>query len=82
MSLRAPGRDPPRPLIPEARAEAEGLLRVQGQPVLAGREPGLPGLLRRHGDRETLGREIWRGKLKKVDILEMPTLGRGIWQEN
>ena len=52
MSLRAPGRDPPRPLIPEARAEAEGLLRVQGQPVLAGREPGLPGRLRRHGDRE------------------------------
>ena len=26
------------PLIPEARAEAGGLLRVQGQPVLAGRE--------------------------------------------
>ena len=52
MSLRAPGRDPPRPLIPEARPEAGGLLRVQGQPVLAGREPGLPGRLRRHGDRE------------------------------
>ena len=52
MSLRAPGRDPPRPLIPEARPEAGGLLRVQGQPVLAGREPGLPDRLRRHGDRE------------------------------
>ena len=26
--------------------------------------------------------EIWRGKLKKVEILEMYTVGRGIWQEN
>ena len=30
----------------------------------------------------TLGREIWRGKLKKVENLEMSTVGRGIWQEN
>ena len=29
-----------------------------------------------------LGREIWRGKLKKVENLEMSTVGRGIWQEN
>ena len=26
--------------------------------------------------------EIWRGKLKKVEYLEMSTVGRGIWQEN
>ena len=25
---------------------------------------------------------IWRGKLKKVENLEMYTVGRGIWQEN
>ena len=30
----------------------------------------------------TLGFEIWRGKLKKVENLEMSTVGRGIWQEN
>jgi hypothetical protein len=30
----------------------------------------------------TLGREIWRGKLKKLENLEMSTVGRGIWQEN
>ena len=30
----------------------------------------------------TLGREIWLGKLKKVEYLEMSTVGRGIWQEN
>ena len=30
----------------------------------------------------TLGREICRGKLKKVENLEMSTVGRGIWQEN
>ena len=37
-----------------------------------------------HGKWEihNLGREIWRGKLKKVENLEMSTLGRGIWQEN
>ena len=37
-----------------------------------------------HGKVEihTLGREILRGKLKKVENLEMPTVGRGIWQEN
>ena len=29
-----------------------------------------------------LGREIYRGKLKKVENLEMSTVGRGIWQEN
>ncbi|QIH95726.1 hypothetical protein GBG65_21425 (plasmid) [Curtobacterium flaccumfaciens pv. flaccumfaciens] len=28
----------------------------------------------------TLGREIWRGKLKKVENLEMSTVGHGIWQ--
>ena len=27
-------------------------------------------------------REIWRGKLKKVENLEMSTVARGIWQEN
>ena len=30
----------------------------------------------------TLGREIRRGKLKKVGNLEMSTVGLGIWQEN
>jgi len=30
----------------------------------------------------TLGRAIWRGKLKKLEILEMSTVGHGIWQEN
>ena len=34
------------------------------------------------GEIHTLGREILRGKLKKVENLEMPTVGRGIWQEN
>ena len=24
---------------------------------------------------------MWRGKLKKVENLEMSTVGRGIWQE-
>ena len=33
-------------------------------------------------EKYTLGREIWRGKLKKVENLEMSTLGRGICQEN
>ena len=28
-----------------------------------------------------LGREMWRGKLKKVEYLEMSTVGREIWQE-
>ncbi|KRY97633.1 hypothetical protein T4B_7130 [Trichinella pseudospiralis] len=28
------------------------------------------------------GLEIWRGKLKKVEHLEMSTVGHGIWQEN
>uniref|UniRef100_A0A0V1JQC4 Uncharacterized protein n=1 Tax=Trichinella nativa TaxID=6335 RepID=A0A0V1JQC4_9BILA len=27
-------------------------------------------------------REIWRGKLKKLDNLEMSSVGHGIWQEN
>ena len=27
-----------------------------------------------------LGREIYRGKLKKVENLEMSTVGRGIWR--
>ena len=26
-------------------------------------------------------REIWRGKLKKVENLEISTVGRGIWQK-
>ena len=30
----------------------------------------------------TLGREIRRGKLKKLDNLEMSTVGHTIWQEN
>ena len=34
------------------------------------------------GDIHTLGREIWQGKLKKVEYLEMSTLGEGICQEN
>ena len=37
-----------------------------------------------HGKLEihTLGSEICQGKLKNVENLEMPTVGRGIWQEN
>ena len=37
-----------------------------------------------HGKSEihTLGHEISQGKLKKVENLEMSTVGRGIWQEN
>ena len=37
-----------------------------------------------HGKLEihTLGGEIWRGKLKILENLEMSTVGRGIWQEN
>ena len=31
---------------------------------------------------QPLGHEIWRGKLKKVEYLEMSTVGREIWQEN
>ena len=34
------------------------------------------------GEIHTLGREIWRGKLKKFENLEMSTVGRGILQEN
>ena len=30
--------------------------------------------------KHTLVREIWRGKLKKVEKLEMSTVGREIWQ--
>ena len=30
----------------------------------------------------TLGREIWRGKLKKLENLDMSTVGHGIRQEN
>ena len=26
--------------------------------------------------------EIWQGKLKKVDNLEISTVGHGIWKEN
>ena len=32
-------------------------------------------------EKYTLGREIWRGKLKKVDNLDVSTVGRGIWQK-
>ena len=32
--------------------------------------------------KHTLRREIWQGKLKKVENLEMSTVGCGIWQEN
>ena len=37
-----------------------------------------------HGKCEThtLGHEIWRGKLKKFENLEMSTVGHGIWQDN
>ena len=37
-----------------------------------------------HGKWEihTLGREIWRGNQKKLENLEMYTVGRGMWQEN
>ena len=37
-----------------------------------------------HGklEKHTFGREIWRGKLKKLDNLEISTVGNGIWQEN
>ena len=31
--------------------------------------------------RNYLLHEIWRGKLKKLDNLEMSTVGHGIWQE-
>ena len=46
-----------------------------------------PGIWRENGKSRkmrntTLGREIWRGKLKKVENLEKSTVGRGIWQEN
>ena len=30
----------------------------------------------------TLGHEILRGKLKKVENLGMSTVGHGIWQQN
>ena len=33
-------------------------------------------------EKYTLGCEIWRGKLKKVEILELSTVVHGIWQEN
>ena len=46
-----------------------------------------PGIWRENGKSRkmrihTLGREIWRGKLKMLEHLEMSTVGRGIWQEN
>ena len=34
------------------------------------------------GEIQTLGREIWQGKLKKLEYLEMSSVGREIWQEN
>ena len=36
----------------------------------------------RENEKHTLGREIWRGKLNKLENLEMSTVGHGIWQEN
>ena len=33
-------------------------------------------------EKNSLGREIWRGKLKKVEYLEMSTVGCEIWREN
>ena len=46
--------------------------------------PGIWRETENHGKREihTLGQDIWRGKLKKLDNLEMSTVGHGIWQEN
>ena len=46
-----------------------------------------PGIWRENGksrkwEIHTLGREIWQGKLKKVEYLEMSTVVHGIWQEN
>ena len=46
-----------------------------------------PGIWRENGKSwkmriHSLGREIWRGKLKKVENLEMSTVGHGIWKEN
>ena len=46
-----------------------------------------PGIWRENGksrkrEIHTLGGEIWRGQLKKVENLEMSTVGHGIWQEN
>ena len=40
--------------------------------------------IEKHGNSEihTSWREIWRGKLKKVENLEMSTVGHGLWQEN
>jgi hypothetical protein len=45
--------------------------------------PGYGEKTEKHGKREihTLGREIWRGKMKMVENLEMSTVGHGIWQE-
>ena len=31
---------------------------------------------------QSLGRDIWQGKLKKVENLEMSSVGCGIWEEN
>ena len=33
-------------------------------------------------EKYTVRHEIWRGKLKMVENLEISTLGHGIWQEN
>ena len=33
-------------------------------------------------EKHPLASEIWRGKLKKVENLEMSTVGCRIWQEN
>ena len=46
--------------------------------------PGMARKTENHGKLEihTLGSEIWRVKLRRVENLEMSTVGRGIWQEN
>ena len=46
--------------------------------------PGIWRETENHGQLEihTLGFEIWRGKLNKVENLVMSTVGLGIWQEN
>ena len=33
-------------------------------------------------EKHTLGLEIWQGKLKMVENLEISTVEHGIWQEN
>jgi hypothetical protein len=46
--------------------------------------PGICEKTKNHGQCEIhiLVCEIWRGKLKKVENLELSPVGHGIWQEN